>query len=368
MTQTTLEGQIGNVLKQVLCGLVPGCKILRFQERPRIGGVAADLLLKVKIGGSEKIFICEIRPRGEPRYILEALGLLSLAAKKVPGAYPVVIVPSISEEGKKLCQEAGAGFISLTGEAFLQFGSVYVDRQLGQAGKAPNSIRAVLKKAGEPQKIRKLPFPFSSKAARILRVALENPKESWTIARLSSEAKVALRMASLAVNWLADKLLVTKERGSVKLAKPKELLDLWVQRYQFLEMNKAVGYYSPDRSFEEFKSRLKALPEKKQDQYSLTLYGGAALAAPYLRFGVNHVYIQGGIEEWVGLLDLKPVESGANMFLVAPFDEFVFYKTQKIQGVSVVSSIQLYLDLFNLNDRAREQAEVLYKKAISFQP
>lgn len=369
MTTATLEDKVIRAFVQALPDLLPGCKVLNIREQPRVGSVVPDLVLRAKVGNMEKTFVCEAKPRGEPRYFMEALGLFSLAAKSLPEAYPLFIAPTISEEGKALCRKAGVGFITLRGEAFLQFDSVYVDREYGASSfpiMKARSVAGLLKEAGEPQKIRKLPIPFSPKATRVLRVLLENPKESWTIARLSNEAQVALRMVSLAVNWLSDKLLVTKERGAIKLAKPKELLDLWAERYRFREMNRIVGYYSPDRNFEEFKDRLRKLPEDWKERYALTIYGGAALVAPYLRWNVNYLYIQGDAKEWIDALELKPVESGANMILAAPFDDFVFYKTQKKDGVTVASSIQLYLDLFNFNDRAREQAEVIYKSKISF--
>jgi hypothetical protein len=369
MTTATLEDKVIRAFVQALPDLLPGCKALKLRERPQVGSVVPDLVFRAKVGDTEKTFICEAKPRGEPRYVMEALGLFSLAAKSLPEAYPLFISPTISEEGKALCRKAGVGFITLRGEAFLQFDSVYVDREYGApsfpTAKARN-VAGLLKEAGEPQKIRKLPIPFSPKAARVLRALLENPKESWTVARLANEAHVALRMVSLAVNWLSDKLLVTKERGAIKLAKPKELLDLWAERYKFREMNRAAGYYSPDRNFEEFKDRLRKLPEDQKGRYALTVYGGAALVAPYLRWNVNYVYIKGDVKEWADALELKPVESGANMFLTAPFDDFIFYKTQKKDGITATSNIQLYLDLFNFNDRAREQAEVIYKSKISF--
>lgn len=369
MAAATLENKVIRAFKQALPDLLPGWKVLKLQEQPQIGSVVPDLLIKAKVGETEKTFVCAVKPRGEPRYVMEALGLFSLAAKSLPGAYPLFVAPSISEEGRRLCRKAGVGFVTLRGEAFLQFDSVYVDRGNGGPSWSADKTRGLnglLKEAGEPQKIRKLPFPFSPKAARVLRVLLENPKESWTLLRISDEAKVALRLALLVVNWLVDKLIVTKERGSIKLAKPKELLDFWVERYRFREMNRVLGYYSPDRNFEEFKERLRKLPEDQKERYALTLYGGATLVAPYLRWNVNYVYIQGDAKEWANALEVKPVESGPNMILVAPYDDFVFYKAQKKNGVAIVSNIQLYLDLFNFNDRAREQAEVIYKSKISF--
>ena len=50
--------------------------------------------------------------------------------------------------------------------------------------------------------------------------------------------------------------------------------------------------------------------------------------------------------------------------MAEPFDEGVFDCRQTKKGLSIVSNTQLYLDLFNLNDRAREQAEFLFKETL----
>jgi hypothetical protein len=165
---------------------------------------------------------------------------------------------------------------------------------------------------------------------------------------------------------LADKVLINKSRGDIILTKPKELLDLWVEHYDFRAEHQYVGATSLTRNFEEFLEKLRSLPQELQDKYALTLYGGANLVASYMRFGENHLYVEGDLKDWMERLDLKPAETGANTMLVTPRDQFVLYHQQKLHGVTVVSNIQLYLDLYNYNDRAKQQAEFLYDHAIKF--
>lgn len=371
MTGLSLEQDIAKGLRRILPGFIPNSSIIDFKEQPKIEGsnVVPDFLVKSRVGKVEKTLLIEIKSRGEPRLLYEAVGQLSIMSKALPNAYPVVVIPSISPEGKAICKDAGVGYIALDGEMYFQFDSVLIDRQYRARtleGKPVKVLEDILKKSGRPQKIRRIPFPFSPKASRVLRVLLENPKSLWTVFGLADAAKVAPRMAHLAINFLYDKALLTKERGAIKLEKPKELLDLWTAGYKFQGIQTSVGYYSLDRTFEEFLARLKKLPADRNDLYGLTMYAGASLVAPYLRFGVNHVYVIGDQKEWVELLGLRSVESGANTFLVTPYDENVLYGSREIKGARVVSSIQLYLDLYNFNDRAKEQAEVIRKEAIKF--
>jgi len=50
--------------------------------------------------------------------------------------------------------------------------------------------------------------------------------------------------------------------------------------------------------------------------------------------------------------------------LIQPYDEGVLYGIQTIEGLKVVSDIQLYIDLYKYPARGREQAEFLKKERI----
>ena len=60
------------------------------------------------------------------------------------------------------------------------------------------------------------------------------------------------------------------------------------------------------------------------------------------------------------------MESGANVYLLKPYDMGVFQDIQTINELKVVSNIQLYLDLYNYPKRGREQAEFLREKKLKF--
>ena len=70
------------------------------------------------------------------------------------------------------------------------------------------------------------------------------------------------------------------------------------------------------------------------------------------------------VDELVKGLDLKSVTSGENLILMYPPDDGVFYDTQRVGGVWLVSPIQLYLDLMAASDRGKEAADFIYKEVI----
>ena len=72
----------------------------------------------------------------------------------------------------------------------------------------------------------------------------------------------------------------------------------------------------------------------------------------------------GDIDKIARVLNLKEVSSGANVSMLKPYDEGVFYKSQVINGINVVNNIQLYMDLVNYKERGEEAAKFLYEQRI----
>ena len=63
-------------------------------------------------------------------------------------------------------------------------------------------------------------------------------------------------------------------------------------------------------------------------------------------------------------LNIKPVQSGANLMLVIPYDEGVFYNLKEIDNCCVAAPIQVFLDLRNMKNRGEEAAEFLFEQVI----
>lgn len=72
-----------------------------------------------------------------------------------------------------------------------------------------------------------------------------------------------------------------------------------------------------------------------------------------------------GIEFLKKDLDLKDADQGANLILMMPYyKRSAFFDSREIEGLCVVSDIQLYLDLYGYPVRGREQAVHLYAKRL----
>lgn len=330
--------------------LIPELKIIKInKEKPKVGPY--DLCIQIKIGTISRKLVCEVKSQGEPRFIHQAVSRLTLSIKKeAKNVYPIVITSYISKEGQDICKRANVGFIDLQGNVYLKFDNVLIEKVIDK--KIP----------AEKKTIKKIFSPISS---RIIRVLLENHDEIWTLQKLSNEAEASLRQVFLVINELVNKEYIIKERGAIRLVKPGELLNLWAQNYNF-NSNKIFGFYSFARTLDEFLTAIRKTTDNTNLAYGLTLHCGASLIAPYIRFSSNHMYVDGDIHIWIDKLNLKPTETGANTYLITPYDKGIFYNRQIIDKVAIVCNTQLYLDLVNYPARGREQADFLRKEKMDF--
>ncbi len=345
----TSKQKIVDALFEKIEELLPDVKIEEIKKFS--GDDFYDLILTVRIGNVSKHLCCEIKSRGEPLYLYQAIGHLRQLQKNKKGGYPVVIAPFISELGRRICKNEGFGYIDLTGNIFLQFNSVYIEK---------TSEKKISFKQQETSA-----DIFARKSSRVLRVMLENPKVLWNFSTLSQEADLNIRRTFEIIKVLNEKGFVEKKRGSIKLLKPGKLLDYWSENYNFHD-NITNTFFSFARTFKEFKEILVNASKNIGSQYALTLHSGAALVAPFVRFSDIHIYIEKGIERWVEVLELKPVESGGTINLLTPYDDGVFYRRQKVQNIFVVCNTQLYLDLIKYPARGKEQADFLRQQKMKF--
>ena len=345
--ETTSATEILAALRRRLPELLPTLKVAL--EAPHRRG-DADIVLRVRAGRRTVRLLGEIKSVGEPRYLAQAITALTLATRKTPGSYPVVIAPYIAPEGQRLCREAGVGYLDLAGNAYLRFDGILVDRHTATP---PPRARARLRRL------------FAPRSSRVSRVLLENTGRTWTLAALATEAGLSLRTVHLVVNALEEKALAETPRGALRLTKPGELLDIWAEQYR-LDVHRRHTFYTFARDPLEVARRLAAHAADHQEPAALTLHSGAALVAPFVRSPDLHAYIAGDLERLVAAVDLRPVESGGTVHLFQPYDAGVFYRVQTRESLPVVCATQLYLDLLHYPARGREQAEVLRRQVLRY--
>ncbi len=267
--------------------------------------------------------------------------------------YPVIIAPFISELGKQTCKKIGVGFLDLSGNAYIDINSFYMEIE----GK-PNKFKTK----------RELATLFSPKAERALRFDLLKtwPEGKWagTYRDIATEVLISLGQV-VKVNKKLDELeFWIEESKGVKTLDRTKLLNTWRENYNF-ERNIKVSLYSMENT-PKIEERIAEFCSKRTISYAFTLFSGANRIAPFTRYNMASSYFSGNVDELKKTLDLKEVSSGANVIILKPYDDGIYYGVQEVRSLKVVSPVQLYLDLYNYKGRGREQAEFLREQVLKY--
>lgn len=326
---------------------VPFVKIKNIKKDSGRDGKKPDLLVKLKLSSGERYLIGDVKTSGQPRLARIAVNQLLRYLDMFPGSYGVFMAPYISPEAAKICLKENIGYLDFSGNCFICFDQVYIENR------------------GEPNlfaKRRDLRSLYSPKAERVLRVLLNNPKRMWKVKDLTDEAAVSLGQISNVKKLLDDREWLKIEPDGFSLDQPEKLISEWAENYRFRK-NQVWDFYSM-KDIPEIEDALANFCRKKGIKYALTGFSGSARLAPAVRYKRAFVYIEEYEEAIASQLDLKKVTSGANVTLLTPYDEGVFYNSRQIDGISVVSPVQIYLDLVGFRGRGEEAANAILDEII----
>jgi hypothetical protein len=306
------------------------------------GEVQADSIVKITMGKKERKLFLEFKSNGEPRTIAEFIGRLSTTS--INDYYPILVAPYITDRGRALCEKSNIGCMDLSGNAYLKFDNVFVNLWGNE---------------NQHKTQRKLKSLLSDKSYWVIRSMLTDSKKEWTMQELSNASFVSLAQVYKVLQVLEAENYVDKKRAAIKLTDPSGLLEFVGKNYRYNDQE-IVGYYSPFKDYDQLFSKLRQI---QGCDYAVTLGAAAQLVLPVVRSRDIYLYVD-NIEPMKDALRLEPVEFGGNVYLITPRDMGILKNIQTIEGVKVVSNLQLYLDLFNYPQRGREQAEAIREKIL----
>jgi hypothetical protein len=311
----------------------------------RLGG--PDILVRAAAADREHLLVGEVRGNGQPRLAREAINQLLRYRESYPGAHGVFIAPYISPRAAELCEQAGIGFVDLAGNCRLSFGDVFI-RKTGERNRLAQK--------------RALGSLYSPKASRVLRVLLNDPHRSWKIQDLAGEANVSIGQTSNVKKLLSDREWIRAEREGIRLTEPKALLVEWAGN-QGRRGDCTFACYSL-APVHEAERRLAQACAAVGGRCALTSFSASLRYAPMVRSQRAAAYVIGNMVKIMSEAGLKQVASGANVTLITPGDDGVFYGARDIDGLTVVAPVQAYLDLVAVAGRGSEAAEAILETEI----
>lgn len=203
---------------------------------------------------------------------------------------------------------------------------------------------------------------FSPKTSRVLRALLADPSKGWHVEALSRATDISLGLASKAKQALLAQEWVREEGRRIHLLKPLEMLEEWSSSYTY-KKNRLASFYSglSERALE---TAIKGECDKRGFRYGLALFSGARRVAPFVRLPKTFVYVDGPSADIAEALRFQIVGSGANVTLLEPYDAGVLQGLREVDGMNVVSDLQLYLDLRSYGARGEEAAIAIFEQKI----
>jgi hypothetical protein len=329
---------------------VPGVTELRWDldQNSDQKGLAelADLTVGVQTNSRLDTLVVELRDLGHPRQLRDAVSqLLRYRHRSHRDDYPVVAAPYITEEGAAVCRDEKVGYFDLAGNCRLAFGGYYIERTGN-----PNPARK--------NRVTATPSLYAPRSERVLRVLFAAQDKAWKVVSLGEHAHVSLGTVSAVRTLLLEREWAKETPDGIQLTHPEKLLADWAVVWaRRRERPKTYFTLTPLAAAER---QMADFARQHDRPFALTGAAGAWRLAPMVRYNRTQVYWQGDPSELAQGVGLKPAEAGANVQIVAPRDEGVFFNQVDMDGIPVVSPLQLYLDLQREPARGAEAAEHLW--------
>jgi len=347
------ESKILAQLRKQQSNLLPveGLKIrivkIPFEKKPG----HPDFRGSVRFRDQQFDIIGEVLSQNSSAIFKDKLARLKAFTSPKKDIVPVVVSQYLSEGRREACKNAEINYIDLSGNVFLSFGNLYIER-IGFPNRFPEERRGR--------------SPFSDKASLILRLLLSHKSRLWGIRELAGSLDLDPGFVSRMARELEERNYAARVNSKIRIRNAKSILEDWVREYSY-KKNKEIKFFCLAKRPEEIIVKLHEAEIPASIPYALALQAGSSLVSPYAVFDSVHIYVrnQKSINYFRKQLGLEEAQRGENVVLMLPYYKHsVFYGRQKAKDLWVVSDIQLYLDLHNYPIRGLEQAEHLYEKRL----
>jgi len=192
----------------------------------------------------------------------------------------------------------------------------------------------------------------------ILRIMLKEKDCRWRIQALSEQARCSVGQVYKVKSFLQSGGFLRVDPDGFSIDHAEMLLQEWARVYN-KRQPEPIACYSLNRT-DEFEARLKTV----EDIY-LTGISGGVRYAPAVRYNRVDIYVNAfAVSRVLKQLELKRVDSGANVHVYPVEDDVVLYDSRVIRGSRVVSPVQVFLDCMADKGRGEEEAQAVLRKEI----
>ena len=280
----------------------------------------------------------------EAKRSLEPRGVFELKAKQLnlpETVTPFVIAPFLSPAVRERLSDAAIAFLDLTGNIRLKLRkpALFIETQGAEVN--PN------RKERPSRSLR------GSKAGRVVRTLIDS-KKLLGVREIAEIADVDPGYVSRVLSLLDSAALIERQgRGQIIKVDWQKLLKRWAEESPLSARGVQATFLEP-RGIEALQSKLKGV----KFTYAITGSLAAAKFAPISPARLATIYVEDIVRTQTEL-DLRIVETGANVLLIESFDAGVFSGAINKDGLSYVALSQAVADLLTSPGRGPAEAEEL---------
>lgn len=289
-----------------------------------------DLLITARGSNNQAYCFCvEVKTAGYPQYIRDGIAILKKITGSNPSYCPVIVVPFISERGKKICDENNIGYMDFGGNIKIACGSLLIYTEGKERPKEAAPINQSV---------------FSPKAARITRFLLSRPYAEWIQKDIVERTGLSKGLVSRIINKMIEAGYVTKKGEKLALADFDDLFSAWIES-EMKRRERKKNYYVWAQNPPKLMKTLAEKLSRNKIKYAFTQEAGASLVAPFATFDIVSVYVESLDKFPETSLCASGADKGFNLTVIEAPDKYMFTRTQEKLGLKVVDNIQLYADL-----------------------
>ncbi|MFT5633065.1 MAG: hypothetical protein ACI9SQ_000777 [Rubritalea sp.] len=354
LLERKLEGRLRSLLESI-SGMGSEIKVWR---NPALADRSFDIMGELNIsrtGNKVELWVeCKRLPRPS-QFPFVSLRNRFLENGSKETRVPVLAAPYISPRMAELCDEHGWSWYDLAGNCRLIVpGAIYVER----SGNAPVHER--------PKPKANLGTAASARVLRTLLMA-DPIHRRWTQTDLRKicEPSVSAGLVSKVVTHLREEAWLTLEDdGRFFVSDPLGLIQTWSKEYRF-ERHRRISYFTLLKG-DELEYQLATLLNS-DGRAAYAVFSAAELDAPNVRQNKTWLYVNDlALDDFEEMVKAKRVDSGANIEVLIPEDDGLFFENRFRQRRSLgrTNPVQTWLDLKHIGGRGEEAAAALMEQCL----
>jgi hypothetical protein len=287
--------------------------------------------------GREIAIVVEAKRSVEPRDVDRIVDML----QEGRGGAPFVVAPFLSPATRARLIEREAGYADSTGNFRIAIDDPLVLIETSGAERDPEPL---------DRPLRSLKGRGAGRCVR----ALCDFIAPYGVRDLAKTASLSPATLSRVVDLLVRDLLVERgPRGDVQNVDVSGVIRRWAKDYSFQRSNSVETFLEP-RGFGSLRGKLGSAKLIYAATGSLVAAAVAPIAAPRL----VQLYVR-DLGAGAQALSLRPTEDGANVMLAEPFDDVVFERTTRRDGITSAALSQVSVDLLTGPGRSPSEGEAL---------